>query len=376
MLRKACVQTLHQMGIAGGRQPPCLDMLSLRREDVLQDAEMAAIARIVDSLGTPALDLSKNVFQSDGVDVLVRHLCDSSDGGTPQLRDIKLSQIAWSDGEMAAVDDDTVNSWECNNIAELVHKCPLLRNIDLQKNRLGDTCVYNVMTAAASFGPLSALREVRLANNAIGDEGASAIEHALRSGVRLSWLGLGHNRLTSKGVNGVAEANRHDSVTKRRIGLQELDFGGSRIGDAGGAALGLALRDSRGMEKLSLYECAIAEAGATGLLSALEGHVSLQWLLLGGNRIGHKGAQALARLISYGPDLKVVDVSNNALGEEDIHILLDALKSSPSSNVEQILVSGNTISDGLYRELASVLQERKTRGAQKKAGVTRGHGEL
>jgi Ran GTPase-activating protein (RanGAP) involved in mRNA processing and transport len=390
-MQEECAQQRRDNGL---HEHSCLAALSLRRDSVLQNTHIQDIAHLVNIVGITELDLSNNMFQYGSLRTLADHLCNSTNDREPRLQTIKLSHIELKKDIReagATVDDPTTfgtqDSWDCSEVADLVHKCPNLKSIELQKNILGDSCVFNVMSAASFYGPRSPLREVRLANNAVSDEGASAIADAIRRGVRLSWLGMGHNLLTSVGVNEMVTANK--SNARNRNGLQELDVGKSSIGNNGAETLGLALRDSKGVEKLSLYDCNIQEAGAAALLSSLVGYESLQWLLLADNRIGKGGMEALVRAITYKSEekgarnqdgyffssaLQVVDISNNALSDVEGKILLDALKLSPNLNVEQIFISGNGFSEGLYKELVLALKDQKEKAIGRNK-IVRGKGD-
>jgi hypothetical protein len=125
------------------------------------------------------------------------------------------------------------------------------------------------------------VRELYLAANHLGDEGAGALAEAA-DGVPMT-LGLGGNGIT---VTGAA------ALAGRLAGWQALDLARppseralsaqpNVVGDAGAAALAAALPGSR-LRRLDLRRTGVGGRGAKLLLAALDGHPTLEYLGLNG----------------------------------------------------------------------------------------------
>ena len=118
--------------------------------------------------------------------------------------------------------------------------------------------------------------------------------------------------------------------------LSVLELQHNRIGAVGAAALARALKTgNQAVKSLDLYDNDLGPDGAIPLLKALESHPSLLRLNLRFNRIGDKGIEAVASLLTARarsglPCLSHLNLSVNRLTRSGAEVLLAAVKECPS----------------------------------------------
>jgi Ran GTPase-activating protein (RanGAP) involved in mRNA processing and transport len=127
--------------------------------------------------------------------------------------------------------------------------------------------------------------QINLARRNLGPADALLIAKAIRSNLQLSILKLCYNALRDEGAITLAKALKMSNGHHHRA-LSVLDLGFNEIGDSGCQA--------------------IAFAGVAG-------NYNLQSLYLTGNRIGEKGAIALARAFLHGTGIVALYVSANCI---------------------------------------------------------------
>ena len=105
--------------------------------------------------------------------------------------------------------------------------------------------------------------------------------------------------------------------------------GGALVAEADAAAevpkMALALAHARRLQAARVVDCGLGDEGAVALARALRTcATSLQWLHLGGNQIGPRGAAALAEALPR--SVRVLGLERNALGDEGAAALASLLQ--------------------------------------------------
>ena len=142
-------------------------------------------------------------------------------------------------------------------------------------------------------------RVLHLNNNEIGDDGVTALAHALEGDMTLQRLYLSNNQIRAKGVTALAHALEGNTT------LQVLHLGSNQISDKGVTALAPALKGNTTLQRLYLYNNKIGEKGVTALAHALKGNTTLQGLYLENNQISDEGVMALASLLTGNTTLRI-----------------------------------------------------------------------
>lgn len=166
-------------------------------------------------------------------------------------------------------------------LADAVQNSTALRNLDLNGNAVGNEGAQALAGVAAN----GALETLSLHDNAIGAEGARHVAHALRaSASRVHTLDLGSNGMVGDtGAGHLARALPHAPA------LLTLVLAANGIGDSGASALASALQSNDGLETLDLASNLIGPRGGAELAEALEYNHAL-------THIGTRDRRPCARL--------------------------------------------------------------------------------
>ncbi len=176
------------------------------------------------------------------------------------------------------------------------------------------------------------LTTLLLSNNFISNEGAQAINDALKTNNALTILDLGINSISNEGVQEIAAA----------------------------------LKTNNTLTTLYLNNNSISNEGAQAIAGALAiNNTTLTRLYLGKNRIGAQGAQAIVRALANNTTLTSLDLRYNNIGNElrsqievlitrnqEIQDIIDQLKEEADRFI------GNDISFKTDDEVTSFLQEK------------------
>ncbi|XP_072894319.1 NACHT, LRR and PYD domains-containing protein 3-like [Hemitrygon akajei] len=235
---------------------------------------------------------------------------------------------------------------QCEGIQRLgpgLHKCQELR---LGENDLGDSGVK--LVSAALRKPECKIQKLRLWDVGLTDSGAKDLASALSTNPSLTELDLGKNKLGDSGVNLVFAALRNSECKIQKLGLRdvgltdsgaedfasalsrnpsltELDLRYNKLGDSGVKLVSAALRSLEcKIQKLWLDNVGLTDSGAEDLVSALSTNPSLTWLDLTFNSLTDRSVPALCRLILTLPSLERIWLVENRFsgtGEKELRSL-------------------------------------------------------
>lgn len=195
------------------------------------------------------------------------------------------------------------------------------------------------------------LHTLDLSSNWLGDTCAGCIRRLLRRARRLRRLHLRWNSLTDEGAKTIAEALRTSPK------LVDLDLSGNWLRGLGTIKLCRGLRGHPGLKRLGLNFNAIDQNGVEWLADALAVNGSvLATLELGGNEINDKGTHALARLLTRGHPLKVLSLHMNER-VTDVGALHVARALRANAHLTQLDLSGNRISSVGAASIGDALDE-------------------
>ncbi|XP_041096143.1 NACHT, LRR and PYD domains-containing protein 3-like isoform X2 [Polyodon spathula] len=256
-----------------------------------------------------------------------------------------------------------------------LHRRLLLHYCDLT----GDCCEY---LASALCTNQSALTELELGKNCLGDSGAKLLFAALKDpNCKLEKLGLHYCDLTGNCCEDLASALCTNQST-----LRELRMGENVLGDSG-VKLTAALKDPNcKLEKLGLERCSLTGNCCEDLVSALctTSHSTLRELELAGNNLGDSGVKLTAALKDpnckleklglWGcqltgdycqnlasalcrnqSTLRELDLGMNFMGDSGVKILSAALM-DPNCKLEILGLGDCCLTVGCCEDLASVLR--------------------
>ncbi|XP_002929526.3 ribonuclease inhibitor isoform X2 [Ailuropoda melanoleuca] len=260
------------------------------------------------------LAVSNNELGEAGVRVLCRGLVDSA----CQLEVLKLENCG-------------LTSASCEDLCGVVASKPSLQELDLGDNKLGDqgiatlcprllhpSCQIRVLwlwdcditTAGCRdlcrvLRAKESLKEMSLAGNALGDEGARLLcESLLEPACQLQSLWVKSCSFTA------ASCQHFSSMLTRNTCLVELQLSNNKLGDCGVQQLCQGL----------------SQPGA-----------ALQVLWLGDCDVANSGCASLASVLLVNRSLRELDLSNNCMGEEGILRLMESVE-QPGCVLEQLVL--------------------------------------
>ncbi|CAJ1368041.1 unnamed protein product [Effrenium voratum] len=170
------------------------------------------------------------------------------------------------------------------------------------ETRIGDLGAERVAMALAAN---TSTQTLRLNDNDIGDAGVGLLAEALRENRCLATLSLNRNRI---GALGAAQL----SQTLASSALTQLDLSQNGLGDEGVVHLAEGLSNPRGLLVLELQVNRVGDAGAQALAAVLP-QTRLRQLHLRDNQISGPGAMALAEALPRSK-LELLDLCFNRLG--------------------------------------------------------------
>ena len=192
----------------------------------------------------------------------------------------------------------------------------LLQKLNLSLNKIGK---IGIEALAREFLSKSventALLELYLSRNNIGDDGAKALAIGLQNNTTQLKLHLSNNKI---GDNGAREFARLQNTA-----LLELYLSRNNIGDDGAKALAIGLQNNTTQLKLHLSNNKIGDNGAREF--ARLQNTALLELDLSYNNIGDDSAKGLAIGLQNNTTLLKLDLSYNKIsnnGERELYIIL------------------------------------------------------
>ncbi|XP_006124919.2 ribonuclease inhibitor isoform X1 [Pelodiscus sinensis] len=317
------------------------------------------------------LHLGDNKLKTSGVKVLCEGLLDPN----CQLQKLQL--------EYCELKPDI-----CELLCTALRTKSSLKMLNLSNNRLGDPAikllcqglmdpncklqslhVENCHITTASCGDLSAvlaskpcLTDLSVGENKIGDAGLALLcQGLLNPTCQIEKLWLWECGLTPASCKDLAQ------VLRTKESLTEVSLIGNDLGDAGMEQLCQGLKDPKAkLQALWIRECGFTTACCKSLSSALGTNQTLRELHMGGNKVGDAGVEIiheglmspncnlrslwlgncdlsaaccghLATIISSKQCLTELDLSNNALEDEGVKKLCEALR-QPGCKLQQLVL--------------------------------------
>ncbi|KAJ1445362.1 hypothetical protein M885DRAFT_626247 [Pelagophyceae sp. CCMP2097] len=204
-----------------------------------------------------------------------------------------------------------------------------LRCVDVSDCSLGDDCVDGGVSLLASALAGSSASVVDAQFNGIGSDGAALIAKALKQCTALHEVHLGCNDIGDRGVQALCEAlltpitvlsalnlaanpvSCHGAfVVARHVADKRISLTTLRLG---GAPPSKRAFQRNGLDAVQAAAVVLGDAGAAVLAAALLANGGLTSLALTHAGIGAKGAFALAAALLCEPALKYLDLSGNPL---------------------------------------------------------------
>ncbi|GAB5033372.1 nlrc3 [Nannochloropsis oceanica] len=221
--------------------------------------------------------------------------------------------------------------------------------LDLSETHMTPADAHS-LAAAFAAGTCPKLNHLDLSDNPeMGEEGAQALGLALEHGALplLQGLLLFGDKIYGGGL-AIARAMQSGGLAQ----LEILDLSGAALGTACMLELSKVLTDGHCplLEQLGMSDNNVEEKGVEALAVALgararAGCAYLCKLHLGGNVVGSRGAEELAKALCQdgcGAKLALLELHSARLGREGICVIAEALKSGACDGLRELWLDDNT----------------------------------
>ena len=265
----------------------------------------------------------------------------------------------------------------CSLLKALKHNTLSLTELDLAEEKIGDfgaTSLFEALTVNTTLtslklrrndigdsgaGSLSKVLEVNtvltccdLSWNGIGDSGACSLSKALGVNTALTTLDLAENKIGDSGATSLFEALA-DNTT-----LTHLNLSANKIADSGVCSLSKTLKVNTTLTDLVLAYNIISDCGAGSLSEGLAVNTSLTNLDLLWNNISGSGAASLSEALTLNTTLTHLDLSLNRIGDSGADSLSKAL--SVNTTLTHLDLRGTKIGNGGAGSLSEALRGNAT----------------
>ena len=324
-----------------------LKVLNLTKNVVSDAGAMALAEGIAHNASLETLDLSSNEIGKEGIIALFDALKNTS------IRKLKLDQN---------------NLKNVTNIGKALANNLTLKELDLSHNKLGDEDVAEI---AAGLAHNTSLETLDLSWNKIGQEGWNVLFDTIKSNTSIRELKLCHNKLWK--VTNIWKALATNQT------LKELDLSHNNLGEEDAAEIAAGLAHNISLETLDLRSNNIGIKGGIALFDTLKSNTSiirkikvshsnlwdvtnnqtLKVLDLSHNKLGDEDVAEIAAGLAHNTSLETLDLSWNNIGQEGWNVLFDTIKSNTSirklklnrNNLKNVTNIGQLLDNQTLKEL-------------------------
>lgn len=201
---------------------------------------------------------------------------------------------------------NTLGNDSAEVLCDALQACSILNKLDLSSNCLGNA---GTTTIARALKQCHFLIELKLSSNYFGNDGAKALADALTTCMLFQEFDVHSNNIGSEGAMALANAIRHWHY------FYSLNINSNCVSSKGAIQLTDALKSIASFRELSIAENRILDEGACYIVENLP---KLTALDISSNIISPTGIKAL---VSTNEHIITLNISNNALIGQDIHML-------------------------------------------------------
>nr|XP_044995263.1 ribonuclease inhibitor [Jaculus jaculus]XP_044995268.1 ribonuclease inhibitor [Jaculus jaculus]XP_044995274.1 ribonuclease inhibitor [Jaculus jaculus]XP_044995283.1 ribonuclease inhibitor [Jaculus jaculus]XP_044995293.1 ribonuclease inhibitor [Jaculus jaculus]XP_044995302.1 ribonuclease inhibitor [Jaculus jaculus]XP_044995308.1 ribonuclease inhibitor [Jaculus jaculus] len=280
------------------------------------------------------LVLSNNDFHEAGVQALCRGLKNSA----CQLETLKLENCG-------------ITSANCRDLCDVIASKASLQELDLGSNKLGNAGIAALCPGL--LGPSCKLKTLWLWECNITAEGCRDLCRVLRSKSNLKELSLANNELGDEGARLLCE-----SLLEPGCQLELLWVKTCSLTPACCSHFRSMLAQNRSLLELQMSSNPLGDSGVQELCEALsQPGTVLRVLCLGDCDVTDAGCSSLARVLLANHTLQELDLSNNCMGDLGILQLMENLR-KPSCVLQQLVLYDIYWSEEVEDQLRTLEEEK------------------
>uniref|UniRef100_A0A3Q4M8Z0 Leucine rich repeat containing 74A n=1 Tax=Neolamprologus brichardi TaxID=32507 RepID=A0A3Q4M8Z0_NEOBR len=267
----------------------------------------------------------------------------------------KALAIALTDTQISALAlaDNSIQAEGAKYLMETLRANFTIQHLDISHNHLksaGAEYVAKMLLDSIS------LKSVKLSNG-FTDDDAKYFADALSTNSRIKVLDLSHNEFCGKG-------GEHLGQLLNNEGLEVLDLSWNHLRMKGAVAFCAGLKVNMMLKHLDLSWNGFGNEGALAMGEALKFNTTLVHLNLNNNRLTNEGVSMLCRGLEFNDTLRVLTLAYNSLTVEGALALVNVVKNSPKTALEEINICNVLVNEHFVHLLEVTCQEHPGLGVQ------------
>nr|XP_057946835.1 leucine-rich repeat-containing protein 74A-like isoform X1 [Doryrhamphus excisus] len=244
--------------------------------------------------------------------------------------------------------DNDIQAEGAKHLAEMLRANFTIQNLDLSNNRLHSTGAEYVGKMLADS---ISLKSVKVSGNGFIGDDAKYFADALTINLGIKELHLSHNKFCGRGGEhlGFLLANNES--------LEVLNLCWNHLRMKGAVALCAGLKVNTMLKHLDLSWNGFGNEGALAMGEALKFNNTLAHLNLSNNRITDEGVGMLCKGLEYNDALRVLLLAYNSLTVEGALALVNVVKNTPKTALEEINICNVLVNENFLRLLDLTCEE-------------------
>ncbi|XP_009291611.2 leucine-rich repeat-containing protein 74A [Danio rerio] len=245
--------------------------------------------------------------------------------------------------------DNCLRAEGATHLMEMLRANFTIHNLDLSDNQLQSAGAESV---AKMLLENISIKSLKLSGNKFTEDDAKWFADALSSNYRVKELDLSHNEFSGRGGEHLGQ------MIANNDGLEVLDLSWNHLRMKGAVAFCAGLKVNTTLKHLDLSWNGFGNEGALALGEALKFNNTLQHLDLNNNRITDEGAGMLSKGLEANDTLRVLQLAYNSLTVEGALTLINTIKNTPKSAIEDINICNVLVNENFVQLLDLTCQER------------------
>ncbi|XP_069574655.1 leucine-rich repeat-containing protein 74A [Brachyistius frenatus] len=244
--------------------------------------------------------------------------------------------------------DNHIQAEGAKYLVEMLRANFTIQHLDISNNHLKSAGAEFV--AKMLLDNIS-LKSLKLSGNKFTDDDAKYFTDTLSTNSKIKELDLSHNEFCGKGGEHLGQ------LLANNEGLELLDLSWNHLRMKGAVAFCAGLKVNMMLQHLDLSWNGFGNEGALAMGEALKFNNTLVYLSLNNNRLTNEGVSMLCRGLEFNDTLRVLLLAYNSLTVEGALSLVNVVKNTPKTALEEIDICNVLVNENFVRLLELTCQE-------------------